>query len=137
VIETPAKMCRVTFDRLVAAKPTVSLPETVEEVSQVRLSDASKRILRTSERTKAIEKLPLEERDRVLLQMKNNAIQKLEVARIEDERKEMQPPTNLGAMPEFYGRLPDDLRQRAPKDLPEVEETFRPKVTQYSEYRKK
>jgi hypothetical protein len=137
VIETAAKMCRVTFDRLVAAKPTVAPTETFEEVSRVGLSDASKRILRTSQRTKDLEKLPLEERDRVLLQMKNDAIQKLEVALVDGERKEMQAPTNLGALPEFYARLPDDVKQRAPKEAPEVEETFRPKVTPYSEYRKK
>jgi hypothetical protein len=130
-------MCRVTFDRLVAPRPTVSPIEPVEEVSQAGLSDVSKRILRTSQRTKDLEKLPLEEREIVLTQMKNEAIQKLEMARVEGERKEMQPPTNLGAMPEFYGRLPDEVKQRAPKEVFEVRETFRPKVTPYSEYRKK
>jgi hypothetical protein len=89
VIETPAKMCRVTFDQLVAPRPTVSPIEPVEEVSQAGLSDVSKRILRTSRRTKDIEKLPLEKRERVLTQMKNDAIQKLEMAHVDDERKEM------------------------------------------------
>jgi hypothetical protein len=137
VIETTAKMCRVTFDQLVEPKPIVPQTKTAEEVSQVGLSDAPERILRASQRIKDIEKLPLEERDRVLREMKNDAIQKLELARVEEERREMQPPTNLGEMPEFYGRLPDHVKQRAPKEVPEVEETFRPKLTPYSEYRKK
>jgi hypothetical protein len=34
--------------------------------------------------------------------MRSDAIQKLESELEEDERREMQPPANLGALPDFY-----------------------------------
>jgi hypothetical protein len=134
--ETAVKMRKVTFERLVAARPA---PAPAEDVGtpQVLWSDASRRILRSSQRTKDLERMSLEERDRALLQRKTEALQKLGAALEEDERKEMQAPANLGAMPEFYDKLPDDWKQRAPKEIPQEPESFKPKVTPYHEYQRK
>jgi hypothetical protein len=136
VAETPAKMHKVTFERLVAARPT-AVPAEVIDAPQVVMSHASRRILRSSQRTKDLERMSLEERDRALLQIKTEALQKLGEAREEDERKEMQAPANLGAMPEFYDRIPDEWKQRAPREVAEEPESFRPKVIPYHEYQKK
>jgi hypothetical protein len=136
VTEAPAQMHKVTFERLVAARPTAA-PAKVVEVPQVVLSDASRRILRSSQRTKDLERMSLEERDRALLQIKTDALLKLGEALEQDERKEMQAPANLGAMPVFYGKLLDERKQRAPKEVAEESESFKPKLTPYHEYQKK
>jgi hypothetical protein len=129
-------MRKVTFERLVAARPAPA-PAEVVGTPQVLLSDASRRILRSSQRTKDLERMSLEERDRALLQMKTDALLKLGEALEEDERKEMQGPSNLGALPGFYDKLPDEWKQRAPKEVAEEPESFKPKVTPYHASQKK
>jgi hypothetical protein len=48
--------------------------------------------------------------------MRNNAVQKLESEIEEGDRREMQPPSNLGALPEFYEKLPEEMRQSTVKE---------------------
>ena len=136
--KSSATMQKETFDRLIASKP---IPVAEQEPNEQKndkpiLSRASKFILQNSQRTHEISQLPLEQRDKYLLEIRKEAIQKLEATLHEEEEKEMRvKPQNLGQLPEFYGNLPSEIKQRQNHTVIKNDEAqFKPKTISYSAF---
>jgi len=139
-IKVPKTMHRETFDRLLSTKPVPQQTEEQEEILLTNmLSEASKQILNTSERTKSICKLSIEEREKILGQKKGEELSKLEKELQEELEKELQQkPQNLGIIPEYLDSMPIESRKRTKKDNDQLEEpSFRPKVNAYEDYQRK
>ncbi|EAY21401.1 hypothetical protein TVAG_198390 [Trichomonas vaginalis G3] len=137
-IKCAAKMQKETLERLLATKPQIE--EEVEEVKPVQtkiLSDASKSILAKSERTKSILQLSLEDRNKVLLQKRDEIVSQLKKTIEQEEESEFKAPTNLGYMPDFYEKLPEEKKRRSKKveDKPE-EPSFKPKTNSYQDFQR-
>lgn len=135
-----AKMQKETLERLLATRPQLE-DETEEEKPQIKsiLSDASKSILAKSERTKSISQMSLEERNKLLLQKRDEIVDKLKQTIEKEELSEYKQPTNLGFLPDFYDKLPEEKKRRTKKDDDsKIEEnSFKPKINSYEEFQKK
>lgn len=128
-------MQKDTLARLLASKPTVEKEEEVEEEYSL-ISDRSKQILAKSTRIKDVQHLSLEERNVILTQKRDDEIHKMEEELKQNEEKEMVAPKNLGVMPEFYDKLPEDRKKRT-KVAPEAEIiSFKPQTNNYDDYKR-
>ena len=137
-VKCAAKMQKETLERLLNSKPAEVAVEEEPVVQKKALSSASKSILAKSERTKDIADLSLNERDRLLLQKRDELVSKLKETIEKEEESKMKAPTNLGALPDFYDKLPEDMKHRTKKTEDTQEEaTYRPKINSYEEYKKK
>lgn len=133
-----AKMQKETLERLLNSKPAEVEVEEEPAVQTKALSEASKTILLKSERTKEIADLSLDERDKLLLQKRDEVVNKLKETIAKEEESQMKQPTNLGVIPEFYDKLPEEKRRRTKKaDVTEEEPSFKPKTNSYDEFKKK
>ena len=137
-VKCAAKMQKETLERLLNSKPVEVVVEEEPVVQTKALSNASKSILAKSERTKNIADLSLNERDKLLLQKRDELVSKLKETIEKEEESKMKAPTNLGALPDFYDKLPEDKKHRTKKtEEPDNDATYRPKINSYEEYKKK
>lgn len=147
-VKCSTRMHRVTFDRLIAVKPAA--PESdnqnvnditlKKEAEQVRISKASQFILQKSQRSQEIMDMPLDQRDNYLMKLRNQSIQKLEESlQLEEEKELKTKPSNLGALPKFYGQIQQELKQRSSKQSQskkESEKESKPKKLSYNDFQK-
>lgn len=149
---TAPTLTRKTLDRLVppkSQKPQEETNETAnnnnininnkEEYEPIKLSEGSKKILDESTRKadddKLLCSLPIEEREKHLLKVKND---KIEQMKLEFQSQLTQGKIHSNPMPIYDEKTTEMLEKykEEKKNRVEEEPTYRPNITKYEDYKK-
>lgn len=129
-----SKLSKETLDRLLAPKISTQQSKEISQKQESLISKRSEEILKHSQRANYLMGKTLEERSLIFEQEKGEAVEKMAKIEKEKEEESMKSNVHLGSLPEFYDKLPEEIKTR--KDHKEQVKIENVRKSSYEEFKK-